>query len=389
MLARMFFEGSYLSLGLKVYQWFGELSLKVTRIMMIMKDPERIVDLRSDTVTLPTEEMLEAIRNAELGDDVYKEDPTVNRLEEMAARKMGKEAALLVPTGTMANLVSVTSNTARGDSAILEADAHIYWYEVGGISAIAGVLALPVKGEMGVMNPEDIEAAIRPRSVHQPPTTLVCIENTHNRAGGTIVAPDQIGAISKVAKEHNLKLYMDGARVFNAAIALKVDVREFTRHVDNLMFCLSKGLSCPIGSVVVGSEEFIEKAKKVRKIVGGGMRQAGIIAAPGIIALEKMIDRLEDDHRNARFLAEGLTSIRGIDVDLRTVQTNMVMFDVGGLDAGADRFVSKLRERGVLALNLGKTRIRMVTHRGIEREDVEMAIAAIESVAKEIESRGS
>lgn len=202
------------------------------------------------------------------------------------------------------------------------------------------------------------------------------------------MAPDQIGAISKVAKQHNLKLYMDGARVFNAAIALKVDVKEFTRHVDNLMFCLSKGLSCPIGSVVVGSEEFIEKAKKVRKIVGGGMRQAGIIAAPGIIALEKMIDRLEDDHRNARFLAEGLTSIRGMDVDLRTVQTNMVMFDVGSLDAGADRFVSKLRERGVLALNLGKTRIRMVTHRGIEREDVEMALAVIERVAKETESRG-
>ena len=354
--------------------------------MMKTRGLNPIIDLRSDTVTLPTEEMLEAIRTAVLGDDVYKEDPTVNRLEEMAAEKMGKEAALLVPSGTMANLVSVTSNTTRGDSAVLEADSHIYWYEVGGISAIAGVLPLPVKGEMGVMNPEDIEAVIRPRSVHQPPTTLVCLENTHNRAGGTIVTPGQIEAISKVAKEHDLRLYMDGARVFNAAVALKVDVREFTRHVDNLMFCLSKGLSCPIGSVIVGSEGFIGRAKKTRKIVGGGMRQAGVIAAPGIIALEKMIDRLEDDHMNARFLAEGLAGIEGIDVDLRSVQTNIIMLDVKGLNVDAGFFVDKLRERGVLSLNLGKTRIRMVTHRVIEKEDVEVALAIVERAAKEIRS---
>jgi len=344
---------------------------------------KNIIDLRSDTVTLPTEEMLEAIRNAELGDDVYKEDPTVNRLEEMAAKKMGKEAALLVPSGTMANLVSVTSNTKRGDSVILEADSHIYWYEVGGISAIAGVLPLPVKGEMGVMDPRDVEAAIRPKSLHFAETTLVCIENTHNRAGGTVITPAQIEAISKVVKEHGLRLYMDGARIFNAAVALKVDVRDFTRHVDNLMFCLSKGLSCPIGSVIVGSEEFIERAEKVRKILGGGMRQAGIIAAAGIVALEKMIDRLEEDHRNARLLAEGLAKIEGIDVNMKTVQTNMVMLDVKG-SVGAETFVNKLREQGVLALNLSKTRVRMVTHRGIEKEDIHKALSIIEKVAKEI-----
>lgn len=355
--------------------------------MMKKRDLNSIIDLRSDTVTLPTEEMLEAIKTAELGDDVYKEDPTVNRLEEMAAKKMGKEAALLVPSGTMANLVSVTSNTTRGDSAILEADSHIYWYEVGGISAIAGILPLPVKGEMGVMNPRDVEVAIRPKGVHQPPTTLVCIEDTHNRAGGTIVTPGQVEAISKVAKDYDLRLYMDGARIFNAAVALKVDARDFTRHVDNLMFCLSKGLSCPIGSVIVGTEEFIGRAKKTRKIVGGGMRQAGIIAAPGIIALEKMIDRLEDDHVNARFLAEGLAGIEGIDIDLRSVQTNMVMLDVKGLNIGADFFVDRLREQGLLALSLGKTRIRMVTHRGIEKEDVEAALAIIERAAKEIRSK--
>ena len=356
--------------------------------MVKTRDSKRIIDLRSDTVTLPTEEMLEAIRAAELGDDVYKEDPTVNRLEEVAAKMMGKEAALLVPSGTMANLVSVTSNTTRGDSAVLEADSHIYWYEVGGISAIAGVLPLPVKGEMGVMDPDDIEAVIRSRSVHLPPTTLVCIENTHNRAGGTIVTPAQIRATKRLAKEHDLGLYMDGARIFNAGVALGVDVKEFTRHVDNLMFCLSKGLSCPVGSIIVGTEGFIERAKKVRKILGGGMRQAGIIAAPGLIALEKMIGRLEDDHRNARFLAEGLARIEGLDADLRTVHTNIVMFDVKGPDAGAGAFVSRLREHGVLALNLGKTRVRMVTHRGIEREHVEKALAIIEAAAKEIRSEG-
>ena len=348
------------------------------------KGSETLIDLRSDTVTLPTEEMLEAIKAAELGDDVYKEDPTVNRLEEMAAKKMGKEAALLVPSGTMANLVSVTANTKKGDSAILEAECHIYWYELGGIASIAGVLPLPVKGVTGVMDPKDVEAAIRPRTLHSAETTLVCIENTHNRAGGTVVTPRQIEAISKVARDHGLRLYMDGARIFNAAVALKVDVREFTRHVDNLMFCLSKGLSCPIGSVVVGTEEFIEKAKRVRKTLGGGMRQAGIIAAPGIIALEKMINRLEDDHRNARLLAEGLAVIDGISVNLKTVQTNIVMLDVDGLGVEAEVFVDKLRERGVLALKVGKTRVRMVTHRGIEKEDIEKALNIIEDVAKEI-----
>ena len=345
------------------------------------------IDLRSDTVTLPTEEMLEAIRHAELGDDVYGEDPTVNHLEEIAAKKMGKEAAMLVPSGTMANLVSVLSNTKRGDSAILEADSHIYWYELGGISAIAGVLPLPIKGTLGVMNPSTIEATIRPKGLHMAKTTLVCIENTHNRAGGTIVTPAQIEAISKVTKEHRLRLYMDGARIFNAAVAMKVDVKQLTRHVDNLMFCLSKGLSCPIGSIVVGTEEHIQKARRARKILGGGMRQAGIIAAPGIIALEKMIDRLEDDHRNARLLAEGLAKMEGIKVDMKTVQTNMVMFDVEGLGVEAEVFRNKLREHGVLTGNISKTRIRMVTHRGIEKEDIEKALAAIEQTIKELRKR--
>jgi threonine aldolase len=342
------------------------------------------IDLRSDTVTLPTEEMLEAIRHAELGDDVFREDPTVNRLEEMAAEKMGKEAALLVTSGTQANLVSLMSNTKRGELVILESEAHIYWYEVGAISAIAGLLPWLVKSRLGALDPKDVEAAIRPRNIHFPEPTLICVENTHNRHGGTVITPDQIRAIGEVAKAHGLRLYMDGARVFNAAVALKVDVKELTRHVDNLMFCLSKGLSCPVGSVVVGTHEFIGKARKNRKILGGGMRQAGIIAAPGIIALETMIDRLEEDHVNAKRLAEGIAKIEGIAVDMERVQTNMVIVDISSLGVADDLFLSRLREKGVLALANAKNKVRMVTHRGIEKEHIEKAVVAVENAADEL-----
>lgn len=341
---------------------------------------KEIIDLRSDTVTLPTEEMLEAIRHAELGDDVFREDPTVNKLEQLAAEKMGKEAALLVTSGTQANLIALMSNTKRGDLVILEAESHIYWYEVGGISMIAGLLPWQVKSRAGAPTPEDVKAAIRPRDIHFPEPSLVCLENTHNRHGGTIITPNQIKAISEVAHAHGLKLYLDGARIFNAAVALQTDVKDFTRHVDNLMFSLSKGLCCPVGSVLVGTCEFIEKARKIRKILGGGMRQAGIIAAPGIVALETMIDRLAEDHRNARRLAEGIAKIDGIQIDLSRVQTNIVCFDVSGLGMSADVFVAKLKEKGVLALPMGENKVRLVTHRGIEREHVEKAVAAIEAV---------
>ena len=256
-----------------------------------MKDT-KFIDLRSDTVTLPTEEMLEASRHAKLGDDVFGEDPTVNQLQEMAAEKMGKEAALLVPSGTQANLISIMSNCKRGELVILESESHIYWYEVGGISAVAGLLPWPLKSAAGALEPVEIEAAIRPKNIHFPEPALICVENTHNRHGGTIITPSQLKDIRAVAQKHSMKLYMDGARIFNAAIGLGSDVKEFTKHVDNLMFCLSKGLCCPVGSIIVGDQEFIEKARKTRKLLGGGMRQAGIIAAPGIVALEKMVDRL-------------------------------------------------------------------------------------------------
>jgi threonine aldolase len=345
---------------------------------------KEIIDFRSDTVTLPTEEMLEAILYSELGDDVFREDSTVNRLERLAAEKLGKEAALLVTSGTQANLVSLMSNTKRGNLVILEAESHIFWYEVGGISMIAGLLPWPVKSSFGALNPQDIERAIQQENIHFAEPAVICIENTHNRHGGTIISPDQIKAISEVAHSHGLKLYMDGARIFNAAVGLKVDVKEFTKYVDNLMFCLSKSLCCPVGSLLVGTSEFIERARKFRKVLGGGMRQAGIIAAPGIIALEKMIDRLEEDHRNAQCLGEGINKIIGIQIDLSRVQTNIVCFEIGGMEISAELFVSKLKEEGILALALDNNKIRMVTHKGIEEEHVKKAIEAINKISKEL-----
>jgi threonine aldolase len=348
-----------------------------------MKTAE-IVDLRSDTLTLPTEEMLESIRKARLGDDVYGEDQTVNKLEEIAAERMGKEAALLVASGTMANLVSLMCNAKRGELVILEYESHIYWYEVGGVSAIAGLLPWPVKSRFGTYKREDLESAIRPKNIHFPEPVLICVEDTHNRHGGTIVTPKQLMEIRQVAEAHGLRVYMDGARLFNAAVALKTDVKEFTRHVDNLMFCLSKGLSCPVGSLVVGTQDFVDKARKVRKLLGGGMRQAGIIAAPGIVALEKMVDRLKDDHLNARFLAEGVAKIDGLKVDLDRVQTNMVFLDKEGLGVSDADFVSALKEKGVLVAPIAKNKIRIVTHRGVERRHVDKALDTIKNVVTNI-----
>ncbi len=348
---------------------------------------QTIVDLRSDTVTLPTEEMLDAIRHAKLGDDVFGEDPTVSELEQLAAERMGKEAALLVTSGTQANLVSCMSNTKRGDLVLLESESHIFWYEVGGVSSIAGLLPWTLKSKLGALEPDAVEAAIRPKNIHFPEPALVCVEDTHNRHGGTVVSPRQLAALSEVVHRHGLRFYMDGARIFNAAVALGLDVKEFAKHVDNLMFCLSKGLSCPVGSLVVGNAEFIEKARKNRKILGGGMRQAGIIAAPGIVALDKHIGRLRDDHVNARNLAKALATVEGITVDLERVQTNIVLFNIGGLGIADEHFISRLRKKGILALVHDLHLVRMVTHRGIEKEHIDMAVQAVGDVAKEIDSR--
>ncbi len=347
----------------------------------------RVVDLRSDTVTLPTEEMLEAIRTAELGDDVYGEDPTVNRLEELAAKKMGKEAALLTTSGTQANLASVMSQTERGDEVILEAHAHMYSHEVGAFSVIGGLVPRLVTGHMGVMTPQDIEAVLRQPNIHFPPTRLICIENTHNYAGGTVWSPSQIKAVCEFAKTRRLNVHMDGARIFNAAVAQNIDVRELTRYVDTLMFCLSKGLSAPVGSLVVGSRSLVDRARRYRKMFGGGMRQAGIIAAPGIIAIEKMIDRLKDDHENAKLLARGLSKIDGISLDLDHIQTNIVRYDVSGLGIAAIEWVARLRDLGVKAGAQEAGSVRMVTHRGIEKEDIECTLEIAEKVAKQIREK--
>ena len=344
----------------------------------------RIVDFRSDTVTLPTDEMLDAMRTAPLGDDVYHEDPTVNRLEELAAKKMGKEAALLTTSGTQANLVSVLSQTKRGDEVILESEAHMYYYESGAFSVFGGLIPRLVKGQFGVLTPQDIESNLRPPNIHFPPTSLVCIENTHNRAGGAVWTPYQTKAVCDLAHERGLKVHMDGARIFNAAVAQKLDVRELTQHIDSMMFCVSKGLSAPVGSLAVGNREFIDKARRYRKMLGGGMRQAGVIAAAGIIAIEKMVERLKDDHSNAQILAKGLASIDGITIDRARVQTNIVAYDVSGLGTSGEGWVARLSESGVKAGVLENTRVRMVTHRGIEREDVEYALDVAERTAAEM-----
>ncbi|MBS7609899.1 aminotransferase class I/II-fold pyridoxal phosphate-dependent enzyme [Candidatus Bathyarchaeota archaeon] len=338
-----------------------------------------MVDLRSDTVTLPTEEMLEAIRHAKLGDDNFGEDPTVNALEELAAKKLGKEAALLVTSGTQGNLVSLMVHSRRGDEVILEMDAHIYHFEVGGLCSIAGLVPRLIPGRLGILDPRDVEEAIRPPDIHQPRTSLICIENTHNLAGGICWPQESIKAIGDLAKDHGLAVHMDGARIFNASVALRTDVRELAKPVDSVMFCLSKGLCCPAGSLVVGNEEFIEKARRMRKILGGGMRKAGVLAAPGIIALEKMVGRLEEDHENARRLAIGLSKIPGISIDLKRVQTNIVFFELEKVDLKPQEFLEAINGKGVKALAFGR-RIRMVTHMGITKDDIDYALEVCEEV---------
>lgn len=337
-----------------------------------------MIDLRSDTVTLPTAAMREAIFNAELGDDVFGEDPTTNRLEEMAAERMGKEAAMLVASGTMGNLVSVLTHCGRGDEAILGDQSHTYIYEAGGVATLGGVHPRTVPNQPdGTLHPEDIEAAIRADNVHFPRTRLICLENTHNRCGGTVLTPEYTEQVATMAQNRGLMLHLDGARIFNAAVALSAHVKELTRHVDSLSFCLSKGLSAPVGSVICGSKEFVAEARRIRKSVGGGMRQCGIIAAAGIEALANMTERLSEDHANARWFAGGIAEIEGLAVDLERVQTNIVYFDIVGGSVSAEQLVGLLNEKGVRILQVGPARLRAATHYGIEAADIESALTAL------------
>ena len=343
-----------------------------------------IIDLRSDTVTLPTEEMRQAMYEAELGDDVYCEDPTVNRLEEMAAEIIGKEAALFVASGTMANLVAVLTHTSPGNEIIVGSEAHMLWYEVGGASALGGVVMRTVPNdEAGQMSLAMVEQAIRGKNIHYPETALLCLENTHNRCGGAVLTADYTNACSQLAHKYELKVHLDGARIFNSAIALGVPASKLAIPVDSVCFCLSKGLSAPVGSLVCGDKDFVDRARKWRKMLGGGMRQAGIIAAAGIVAIEKMVSRLAQDHANAQRLAYGLVNISGIAVNLETVQTNIVNFDVPRKTT-ADGFVQQMRAVGVKFGSRGGQRVRAVTHRMISEADMDEALRQIGSLYKEL-----
>jgi len=343
----------------------------------------KIIDLRSDTVTLPTPAMREAIYKAELGDDVFGEDPTVNRLEKMAARRMGKEAALLVVSGTMANLVCVLTHCRRGEEVILGDRSHTFLYECGSMSAVGAIHPHTVANQPdGTIRLDDIEAAVRGDNVHFPRTRLICLENTHNRCGGAALTPEYTDAVAALAEEHGFLVHLDGARIFNASVALGVDAKDLTRSVDSVSFCLSKGLSAPVGSVVCGSAEFIAEARRSRKVLGGGMRQAGIIAAAGIVALEEMTDRLTEDHRNAKRLAEGIARIEGLSIDAAGVQTDIVYFDVAGDRITAGKLVSELAKRGVKILCVAPSRLRAVTHYGITAEDIDSALKALRKVAE-------
>lgn len=337
---------------------------------------ERVVDLRSDTLTMPTPEMRRAMAEAELGDDVFGEDPTVNRLQELAAERMGKEAGLLVTSGTQGNLLGVLAHTQRGDEIIVGDQCHIFHYEVAG-AAVVGSLQLRALPDVdGSLEPAAVTGAIRPRDVHAPRTALVCLENTHNRAGGVPIDAARTRAVADVAHAHGVPVHLDGARIFNAAVALGVDVKDLVGPADSVTFCLSKGLAAPVGSVLCGPREYIETARKYRKMLGGGMREAGIIAAAGVVALGSMVDRLAEDHANARVLAEGLAEIPGIDIDPEQVQTNLVFFGVSA-PLGAAALVARLREGGVYAGLSGPNRVRMVTHFGVERADVERAVRLV------------
>jgi len=338
-----------------------------------------IVDLRSDTLTLPTREMREAMARAEVGDDVWEEDPTVQRLEAMAAERMGKEAGLFVTSGTQGNLVSVLAQTRPGQEIVLDADAHIVNYEVAGAAVIGGVQTRPVRTERGFLTPAQVREALRPANIHVPPTGLVCVENTHNRHGGTCCTPEEIAAVAEVAHGAGVPVHLDGARLFNAAVALRRDARDFARHVDSVTFCLSKGLAAPVGSVVCGSREMIARARRARKMLGGGMRQAGVIAAAGIVALERMVDRLAEDHANARALAEGVARLPGVSIDPGSVQTNIVIFRVAR-PGGAEELVRGCAARKVKIHAIGPAAIRCVTHKDVDDEDIRRAIDALAEI---------
>lgn len=341
---------------------------------------KRIIDLRSDTVTKPTPEMRRAMAEAEVGDDVLGDDPTVHRLERITADLLGKEAALYVPSGTMCNQIALYTATDRGDEVLCETGCHILNYEVAAPAAISGLLLRPIEGKNGILTADRIAPFIRPAAIHTPRTRMIALENTHNRAGGAIYSIENIEEIEKLGRKHELWMHLDGARLWNAHIATGVPLDRYARHFDSVSVCLSKGLGAPIGSVLLGTKGFIEKARRTRKMFGGGMRQVGIIAAAGIYALEHNLSRMEEDHRNARLLAESMTPLAGVSIDLESVVTNIVLVDLDPNVIAVDAFVQALKEAGVLCLPFGPNRVRFMTHLDVSAGDCRIAATAVGQV---------
>ncbi|MBT9158083.1 MAG: L-allo-threonine aldolase [Firmicutes bacterium] len=348
----------------------------------------KIIDLRSDTVTLPTPAMREAMYSAEVGDDVYGEDPTVNRLEELGAELLGKEKALFVTSGTQGNLLALMVHCQRGDEVILETESHIFLYEVGGISAIAGLVPKCVPGKRGIMQPEDVAGSIRADNIHFPKTSLLCLENTHNRAGGSVANVQQMEGLGAIARAHGISIHLDGARLFNASVALSLPAAQLVASCDSVSLCLSKGLGAPVGSLLVGGRDFIGKARKVRKMLGGGMRQAGIIAAAGVVALKTMVERLRFDHGHARYLAEGLLDC-GFHLDLAQVETNIVIASTAPLGLSATEVVMRLAGVGVNINALDNNRVRFVTHLNVDRADISEVLSRLHALGRSWRATGS
>jgi threonine aldolase len=343
----------------------------------------RIVDLRSDTLTKPTPAMRRAMAEAEVGDDVLGEDPTINRLEEMAAERLGKEAGLFVASGTMGNLVSLLAHCNRGDEIILGDNSHTFYSEQGGAAAIAGIHPRTIPNQLdGKLAVKDIEAAIRPDNIHHPLSRLIVLENTHNRRNGSPLEAAYMRSVKDLADKYKLKIHVDGARIFNAAVALNVNPKDLVVVSDSVSFCLSKGLAAPVGSLICGQQDFINAARRARKLVGGGMRQAGVLAAAGIVALTEMTERLAEDHANAHKLAEGLAEISGLSIDPAMIKTNIVYFETTREDLFEDELVRRLDKEGVKILVMGPRLLRAVTYYQITEEDIEFALHAFSKILK-------
>ena len=338
------------------------------------------IDLRSDTVTLPTDAMRRAMATAEVGDDVYGEDPTINRLEQSAAEVFEREAAIFLPSGTMGNQIAIKVHTKPGQEIVCEERGHIFNYEMAMLAWFSGCMVRPIASPKGILTWSMIEPKIAGPTYYLAQTGLISMENTHNMAGGTVTPVENVVEICREAHKRKLPVHLDGARIFNAAVALGRPVAEITREFDSVMFCLSKGLGAPVGSMLVGSKEFITVARATRKALGGGMRQAGILAAAGLIALEEGPKRLHEDHANAKLLAEGLAQIPGIKIDVATVETNIVIFDVSGTGKTSNEIIAELKQRGVICGSVNPKLIRFVTHMNVSREQCKQALAALETV---------